>query len=228
MTAIPADVREWRKSQRAVLIARRNALPAAQHHDFDRLITGHLLAGFPLLRGMTIGFYWPFNSEFDPRFAIRQWRNQGAIAALPEVVEKASPLRFRTWWPAAPMTKGVYDLPVPDGTSIVVPQALLIPPVGFDESGYRLGYGGGYFDRTLAAMQPQPLKLGVAYECSRMPTIRPQPFDVPMDFIVTEAGIHVVATNGLERIDDPARAAERAGDLVSLRAIECAARTESG
>ena len=154
-------------------------------------------------------------------------RDRGARAALPEVVEKAAPLRFREWWPGAPMTKGVYDLPVPDGTPVVNPQALLIPPVGFDEHGFRLGYGGGYFDRTLAALHPQPLKIGVAYESSRMPTIRPQLHDVPMDFIVTEAGIHRVGSDGLERSDDPARAAGLAADIVAARGIECFTRTQS-
>lgn len=217
MATMPADIRQWRKTQRADLVALRNAQPAAQRHDRDRIIIQSLIDGFPLLRRMTIGFYWPFNSEFDPRFAIRHWRDQGARAALPEVVEKATPLRFREWWPGAPMTKGVYDLPVPDGTPVVLPQALLIPPVGFDDRGFRLGYGGGYFDRTLAALQPQPLKIGVTYESSRMPTIRPQPHDVPMDFIVTEAGIHRVGSDGLERSDDPARAAGLAADIVAAR-----------
>jgi 5-formyltetrahydrofolate cyclo-ligase len=81
-----------------------------------------------------------------------------------------------------------------------------------------LGYGGGYFDRTLAALTPQPLKIGVAYELSRMPTIRPQAHDVPMDFIVTEAGIHHVGADGLERVDGPARASELAGAIVRDRA----------
>ena len=88
--------------------------------------------------------------------------------------------------------------------------------MGFDSKGYRLGYGGGYFDRTLAVMQPQPLKIGVAFELSRIPTIRPQPHDVPMDLIVTEAGIHCVRENGLERVDDSCDALE----FASARILE--------
>ena len=63
-----------------------------------------------------------------------------------------------------------------------------MPLVGFDAQGYRLGYGGGYFDRTLAALARKPLTIGVGFEFARLPTIRPQPHDIPMDFIVTEAG----------------------------------------
>ena len=132
------------------------------------------------------------------------------------VVEKKAPLQFREWWPGVATSKGVFDLPVPEGTRVVVPQALLIPPVGFDARGYRLGYGGGYFDRTLAAMTPQPLKIGVAFELSHMETIRPQPYDIPLDFIVTEAGIYPVGAEGL-RLVTAAEAAARATRLLAAR-----------
>ena len=109
---------------------------------------------------------------------------------MPSCCSATSPLQFREWWRGALMTRGVFDLPVPDGTELLTPQALLIPPVGFDAQGYRLCYGGGYFDRTLAALDPQPLKIGVAFELSRMPTIRPQAHDIAMDCIVTEAALY--------------------------------------
>lgn len=195
------DLKAWRKAQRAALLARRQAVPAAQHREWTAVMTRRLVGGFPLLGGMTVSLYWPFQGEFDARFAIREFRQRGAIAALPEVVQKAAPLRFREWWPGVATTPGVYDLPVPD-TRVVVPQALLIPPVGFDTRGYRLGYGGGYFDRTLAAIKPEPLKIGVAFELSRIDTIYPQTHDIPMDFVVTEACIYRVGTDGLERIDE--------------------------
>ena len=195
------DVGAWRKLRRAELLARREAVPADERRAWNEAITAMLVEGFPSLQRGIVACYWPFRGEFDPRFAIRHFRQHGARAALPEVVEKRAPLRFREWWPGVAMdTSGVFDLPVPVGTDVVTPDALLIPPVGFDALGYRLGYGGGYFDRTLAAMQPQPLKIGVGFELSRMATIRPQPHDIPMDFIVTQAGIHRVGENGLERV----------------------------
>ncbi len=190
---LPPELRQWRDSQRAELLARRNAVPVAQRRQWMDAITKRLLDAFPTLRGMVIGCYWPINGEFDPRPAAREWRRHGARIALPVVVDRRAPLRFLEWWPGAPMTKGVWDIPVPDGTDVLEPQALLVPPVGFDAAGYRLGYGGGFYDRTLAAMRPRPLAIGVGYELSRMPTIRPQPFDIALDFVVTEAGVHAMS-----------------------------------
>jgi 5,10-methenyltetrahydrofolate synthetase len=124
---------------------------------------------------------------------------------------KAGPLEFRKWWPGAPMTPGVYDIPVPDGTELVVPDAAIVPMNGFDEQGYRLGYGGGYFDRTLAACTPRPLAIGVSFELARLPTIHPQPHDIAMDFIVTEFGVRAV----------------EAGSLVALPADDAAAQVRA-
>jgi 5-formyltetrahydrofolate cyclo-ligase len=83
----------------------------------------------------------------------------------------------------------VWNIPVPEKRNIVIPQAVLAPLVGFDRQGYRLGYGGGYFDRTLAALAPRPRAIGVGFELLQIETIYPQPFDFPMDVVVTEAEI---------------------------------------
>jgi hypothetical protein len=126
----------------------------------------------------------------------------GATTALPVVVTRGAPLEFRAFWPGVRMRKGVFGLPIPLRTPVVTPQVLLMPMVAFDAHGYRLGHGGGYFDRTLAALAPPPLKIGIAFELSRIATIRPQAHDVPMDLIVTEAGIHLVTGVGLELVRD--------------------------
>lgn len=123
------------------------------------------------------------------------------------------------------MIPGVYDIPVPDGTKIVSPNATIVPMNGFDEQGYRLGYGGGDFDRTLAAIHPRPLTIGVSFELARLPTIQPQLHDIAMDFIVTEAGLHAVTGAQLLRIDAEAcqACAQRLCDergLLRVRAIE--------
>jgi 5,10-methenyltetrahydrofolate synthetase len=182
------------------------------------VISAHIETGFALLAGMTIGFCWPYQSEFDARFAIRHFRGRGAAAALPVVVAKSAPLQFRAWWPGAPMTKGVYEIPIPDGTALVVPDAAIVPMNGFDEQGYRLGYGGGYFDRTLAATCPRPLAIGVSFEFARLATIHPQPHDIAMDFVVTEAGMHAVAETRLTRIGAE-ECAERARRLCKERGL---------
>ena len=212
------EVRDWRKQRRAELIARRAALDSVRHREMNIAISAHIEAGFALLAGMTVGFCWPYQGEFDARFAIRHFRGRGAAAALPAVVAKAAPLQFRAWWPGAPMTKGVYDIPIPDGTALVVPDAAIVPMIGFDEAGFRLGYGGGYFDRTLAAACPRPLAIGVSFEFARLATIQPQPHDIAMDFVVTEAGIHAVVDARLARIG-AGECAERARGLCEERGL---------
>jgi 5,10-methenyltetrahydrofolate synthetase len=196
------DVLEWRAHQRAELLARRAAIAPEHRNAWNNAITQLLIDGFPCLEGMVVGFCWPFKGEFDARYAMRRFRDRGGITALPVVVGKGVPLEFRIWTPEVPTVPGIFGLPVPQDTPVVRPDALLIPPIGFGSQGYRLGYGGGYFDRTLASMTPQPLKIGVAFEVSRMPTIHPQPHDVPMDFIVTEQGIHQVSSSGLTLVED--------------------------
>ncbi|MEO8855348.1 MAG: 5-formyltetrahydrofolate cyclo-ligase [Burkholderiaceae bacterium] len=215
--SLPEGLAPWRRAQRAALLEQRMAVPQTQHRIWNEMITGLLLEGFPLLRGKIIGIYWPYKGEFDPRFAIHRLRRDGARAALPVVLQKNAALQFREWWPGVATERGVYNLPVPIGTQVVQPEAALIPPIGFDARGYRLGYGGGFFDRTLAAMAPQPLKIGVAFELSRMASIQPQPHDIPMDFIVSEAGIYHVGPNGLALIDDKACVAAMALEIVEGR-----------
>jgi 5-formyltetrahydrofolate cyclo-ligase len=105
------------------------------------------------------------------------------------VVEKGRPLAFWRWQPGMAMRPGIWNILVPAMAEPVEPDCLLVPLVGFDGQGYRLGYGGGYYDRTLAAMSRRPMALGIGYAFQRLPTIRPQPFDQPMDAIATEEGI---------------------------------------
>jgi 5,10-methenyltetrahydrofolate synthetase len=213
------DVTAWRKERRAELIARRKALPPEEQRRSDELIAELLVRGFPMIERLTLGFYWPFNGEVDPRVAAYRFRARGARTALPVVVAKNAPLEFREWSPGVATVPGVFGLPVPQ-TPAVVPEVVLMPPVGFDERGFRLGYGGGYFDRTLAHLTPHPLKIGLARAASRMQTIHPQPHDIPMDFVITEEGIHEVAASGLKRLDDLAAVAARAELIREARLLE--------
>ena len=184
------EIRSWRKARRAELVAARGGIAAERRQEWNQCITALLEAGFPVPAGAVIGFCWPYKCEFDARFAVRHWRDRGGVAALPEVVDKARPLLFREWWPGAPMRPGVYGIPVPDGTRELLPDFALVPMNGFDGRGYRLGYGGGYFDRTLVALERRVVAVGVSFEALRLATIYPQPHDIPMDFVVTEAGIY--------------------------------------
>jgi len=97
---------------------------------------------------------------------------------------------FRHWTPETRMQRGDWNIPVPPPEADrLIPAITLAPLVGWDGNGYRLGYGGGYFDRTLAAVSPRPFTIGIGYQAARLTTIHPQPHDIPLDLILTEAGI---------------------------------------
>jgi 5,10-methenyltetrahydrofolate synthetase len=214
----PSDLTAWRKAQRAELLATRESLPLEERRRRNEALTAWLRAGFDGLAGHPIGFCWPYKGEPDPRFFLRDMRARGSRTALPVVVEKKKPLVFRDWWPGAPSIAGVFDLPVPQGTDVIRPAALLVPPIGIDAQGYRLGYGGGFFDITLAAMSPQPLKIAIAFELSRIPTIYPQSYDVPMDFVVTETGVEQVLDGRLVALENAEAVRSLVARLLSERA----------
>jgi len=183
-----AEVRSWRKARREILIAHRLGAGRTEREAWSAAITARL-EGLPALGRLAgpLGFYWPFKGEYDPRPVARRLHARGMRLALPVVVERAKPVAFRAWWPGMRMRPGVWDIPVPDEGDRVRPEVLLVPLLGFDPQGYRLGYGGGYYDRTLAAARPAPpLAIGVGFDTGRLETIHPQPHDVPMDLIVTE------------------------------------------
>ena len=181
------EIRRWRKAQRARLIGERMAVTRLQRSRHNDAITRALE---PLLStGMMIGFYWPIRGEYDARNLIAGFIARGARAAMPVVIEKGAPLIFRNWHPGVPMANGFWNIPIPAEGEPVVPTALLVPLVGFDEMGYRLGYGGGYYDRTLASLPGKPLAIGVGYELAHLETIYPQPHDIPMSMIVTESRV---------------------------------------
>lgn len=186
----PAEVNAWRKTLRAQLIEARNALPADTLTRHREAIDRHLERGFAGLARGVLAFCWPYKGEYDARFLARRLRARGAVTALPVVVAPKTPLVFREWHPGVRLAPGVLGIPYPVGSREVAPDAVIVPLVGFDDAGYRLGYGGGYFDRTLAALARKPVVIGVAYETAHLDTIHPQPHDVPMDWIVTERGIY--------------------------------------
>ena len=185
----PADLKAWRKAERARLVVERETLPLARRQAARGQVWAALSAELPgLVSGGTVGFYWPFRGEIDLVGLMCDLVRQGIGAALPVVAEKGRPLAFRRWEPGMELRPGVWGIPVPTGEP-VMPGCLLVALVGFDDAGHRLGYGGGYYDRTLAAAVPRPLAIGVGYAFQRLPTVHPQPHDQPMDAIATEEGL---------------------------------------
>lgn len=186
----PTSVQTWRKAERERLIAARVALSPDTLEAWRRAIDAHLERGFPGLAQAVLAFCWPIRNEYDARHLARRLREAGATTALPVVVAPRTPLAFREWHPGVELAKGPLGIPYPVGSPAVAPRAVLLPMNGWDAQGYRLGYGGGFFDRTLAALAQKPLVIGVAYEQARIATIHPQAWDIPVDYLATERGVY--------------------------------------
>ena len=200
--ALSPELAAWRRAQRETLLAARQAVPAAVRAACSVSINAWLDAGLGHLGGdMVLGFCWPFKAEFDARHFAARLRRRGVQTALPVVRGGGQGLEFRLWSPGTAMERGVYGIPFPRDSAAVLPDLLLVPPVGIDTQGFRLGYGGGYFDRTLAAQHPRPVCVAVGFEISRIPSIQPQAHDIGMDALVTERGLQVVGNTGLETVD---------------------------
>ena len=168
-------------------MAARNAMTDEEHRSASVAIHGRLASLLPVAAARCVGFFRPTKQEVNVLPTIERLLASGAMAALPTVTGKGKPLEFRAWTPKSAMTEGAYGILHPSAGEPVQPDLLLIPLLGFDEAGYRLGYGGGYYDRTLAALPLTPFTVGVGFESGRLPTIHPQPHDIPMDWIVTES-----------------------------------------
>ena len=189
------DVARWRMAERKRFREARRGLTSPQRHAIGEA----LMAGLERLIAVQsagtgdgiVAFYWPIKDEPDLRSLMTELHASGRRIALPLVETRAAPLVFRQWTPETRMERG-RNIPVPPGDAPeVMPDVVLAPLMGWDREGYRLGYGGGYFDRTLAALSPRPFSIGVGLAAAQLPTIYPQPHDIPMDVILTERGVEV-------------------------------------
>ena len=186
--------RAWRER----LIAERQRLP-------DRLARAEALQRVMRVwmvqrDDRVVGAYWPIKGEFDPLPALHRWQEaadvddaqrarQRRCIALPVIDRVARTLRFHVWYPGCPMEEDAYGIPKPKDTEVVQPTLLFVPCVGYGPGGYRLGYGGGFYDRTLATLQPRPFTVGLAYASAFVPWLKPEPHDVPLDAVLTDQGV---------------------------------------
>jgi len=198
--ALSPAAQTWRKQQRAQLLAARSAASAQDRAAWSTAIHAFLVEALDLQAPCVLGLCWPYRKEFDARPLAARLRACGVRSALPVVRGPGLPLAFHHWWPGVAMDKGVYDIPVPRETEALLPDVLLVPPVGIDALGYRLGYGGGYFDRTLAALARKPVCIATAFDLSRIDSLEPQAHDVRMDFVVTETGIAQCLPDGMQAL----------------------------
>jgi 5,10-methenyltetrahydrofolate synthetase len=208
--AVLAAVDLQRSRLRRELLARRRSLSAPVCAAVAAAIADSLREHFGELAARRVAFCWPVNNEPDLRPLLSDWSDAAApgfCALLPVVVGSTEPLAFRAWNPGksgdprraadpeTPLAIDRHGIPYPAAGDFVVPEALLIPVNAVDDAGFRLGYGGGYFDRTLAALSPvsapgqRPLAIGVGFDFARVASVWPQAHDVPLDALVTEAGV---------------------------------------
>jgi 5-formyltetrahydrofolate cyclo-ligase len=180
------EVRAWRKQTRTELIDRRIAMQAQERIQLGEAAKRLLLQHVDFSRYRSLGIYWPFRGEIDVRDIARRHIESGGTIALPVVVTKAAPLEFWRWEPGMKLARGIWNIPIPPQREPIEPEALIVPLVAFDPQHYRLGYGGGYYDRTLASLDPPPYRVGLGYARFQLDTIHPQPHDIPMNMIVTE------------------------------------------
>ena len=184
-----------KKALRKLLLEQRLNLP-------DRLQRGELLQRVMRiwLVGRTdavIGAYWPIKGEFDPLPALHRWKEDGELVdqpeprriGLPVVNRQHKTMTFHAWYPGCPMEDDAYGIPKPKDTELVVPTLLFVPCVGYGPGGYRLGYGGGFYDRMLASLTPKPVTVGLGFAQGFVDDLEPEPHDVPLDAILNDNGV---------------------------------------
>ena len=189
------DKSEQKKTLRKRLVAQRQGMP-------DRLVKCDMIQQVMRIwlvgrRDTAIGAYWPIKGEFDPLPALHRWKEDGELLDEPQlrriglpVVDKLhGTLKFHAWFPGCPMEEDAYSIPKPKDTEVIQPTLLFVPCVGYGPGGFRLGYGGGFYDKTLASLQPRPFTVGLGFTQGFVDDFEPEPHDQPLDAILNENGV---------------------------------------
>src|SRR3989344_5466789 len=180
--------------RRALIEERLNLPDRLQRADLLQQVMRIWLVNRP---DTVIGAYWPIKGEFDPLPALHRWKEDGELldeplrrrVALPVVNKQHKTLTFHAWYPGCPMEEDAYGIPKPKDTEVIVPTLLFVPCVGYAPGGYRLGYGGGFYDRTLATLQPKPFTVGLGFTHGYLDDFEPEEFDLPLDAILNDNGV---------------------------------------
>jgi 5,10-methenyltetrahydrofolate synthetase len=182
----PGDARQ---ALRARLIAARQALPDRLERAVE--LQNVLRVWLVSRPETTIGAYWPIKGEFDPLPSLYRWSeaDEHRRIGLPVVDRTTGSLKFHVWYPGCPMELDAHDIPKPKGTELFHPQLLLLPCVGYGPEGSRMGYGGGFYDRTIASLDPPPTTVGLCYSNGFVPMLRARPGDATVDAMLTDDGV---------------------------------------
>ena len=189
------DKPEEKRALRQQLIAQRLAMP-------DRVVRCDLLQRVMRIwlvnrPDTVIGAYWPIKGEFDPLPALHRWKEDGELLeeqqlrriGLPVVDKMHKTLKFHAWYPGCPMEEDAYGIPKPKDTEVIIPTLLFVPCVGYGAGGFRLGYGGGFYDRTLATLEPRPYTVGLGFTNGFLDDLEPEPHDMALDAILNDNGV---------------------------------------
>lgn len=209
--SLPIDLPEDRSPQdfrlhlRARALAAREALPDTERRRLTAAVCANLTPLLARLAPRSLAFCWPYRGEADVTGLVADWlaEDERRVAALPVVPGPAAPLQFVRWRPGEALREGAFGIPIPEACVPASPDLVLVPLNAFDAQGFRIGYGGGYFDRTLAAANPAPCTVGVGFELGRVDSIRPAAHDRPLDWLVTEAGVFYCHQGGGRHLNAP-------------------------
>ncbi len=189
------DIKNGKKSLRERLIRERLDLPNRLElsEQLQRVMRFWLVDR----QDTVIGAYWPIKGEFDPLPALHRWKEDGELLeepqlrriALPVINKEHKTLIFHAWYPGCPMEEDAYGIPKPKDTELVTPTLLFVPCVGYGPGGYRLGYGGGFYDRTLAVLEPHPFTVGLGFTHGFLEDLLPDEHDIPLDAILNDNGV---------------------------------------
>ncbi len=183
------DIADVKRQARTAASKRR-----VQAHEQLKDVAGTAIAerglppGLPAGTGTVSGFI-PYKSEITTIPLLDRLRGEGWVTSLPIVVAQGEPLIFRAWAPGEPLVPGMWDIPIPAHSAPeVLPDVLLVPMLAFDAKGYRLGYGGGFYDRTLEKLRAlkKVVAIGVAYHAQMVEEVPTGPYDAPLDYVMTE------------------------------------------
>ncbi|MBT8132467.1 MAG: 5-formyltetrahydrofolate cyclo-ligase [Gammaproteobacteria bacterium] len=183
----------WRQERRKCLVRKRQAISAIEKPALDEAIGQNLAALLATMPKKCVAVFWPLPGEPELAECYDRFVRDGFSLALPVVVTRERPLVFRYWTPGESLDSDLLKIPCPRPSDPVDPEIVVLPCVGFDSQGYRLGNGGGYYDRTLAELESRPVTIGVAYERTKLPSIRPQVHDIPIDYVATEKRVYSIA-----------------------------------
>src|SRR5579862_705838 len=183
-------IRRWRVQAREALIHERLSCGRTVRQQRSDEARRRLVESVDLGSYRTLGVYSPMRGEIDVLGLAAEHLRRGGCIGLPVVVDKSAPVEFWRWWPDMPMSKGIWNIPIPATREPLEPDALIVPLVGFDRALFRLGYGGGYYDRTLAQLARRPFCVGLGFQSGLLPSIYPQAHDMPMDRIITDERVY--------------------------------------